>query len=138
MSVNSNEIDNRERDLELEDRDGRRGRRVRPIPAGPAARPAPSSRTAEELASLRQRIAQARILAPTGPVGCRDCWEHGRDAVRACLASPEPGDGAEDQLQALRAGLKAARTLKPPAGQLHWLDSWTAGRDAAVGALEGR
>lgn len=100
-------IQNREQDLQLDDR----------------AVGAPSP-------DVASRLARARALEPPAGVGCRDCWSRGRAAALRVL---EPAREAPERLGEL---LEEARGASPGPKERHWLVVFQEGRDAAVGAVE--
>jgi hypothetical protein len=106
MAVRPIQLENRERDMHLDDR---KGRTKAPPPAPPvqglakarALQPSGSElhwRQSWELgrdaacAMLEsgQEPAQVRRVSPPNDVGCRSCWDHGRAAV---LKSVEGAEG---------------------------------------------
>jgi hypothetical protein len=72
MAVRPSALENRERDLDLADRESKDARRVSDRAPAPEA----------ELLSLRARIAAARDIKPESKdLHCYDCFRRGRDAA---------------------------------------------------------
>jgi hypothetical protein len=72
MAVKPAELENRERDLDLANRE--------PAPIRPIQAPRVSG-AAEELREIKERVAAARRRKPPASGHCRDCYMRGGDAV---------------------------------------------------------
>ena len=119
LAVAPEMLDNPERDLDLTNR-------------YPAAMPEPEASEPEavdETGEFRRRIIEARRMEPPD-VGCRSCWQHGKEAALAII-------GDSDDVEILQAGIVLARTIRPSGYELHWRDCWEDGRDAALRVIEG-
>jgi len=70
MSVKASELETPERGLNLVTREGQEERKGK------------KDESANELAAVRERIAEAKRLQPAGAqLHCRDCFQRGRDAA---------------------------------------------------------
>lgn len=130
MAVRPETLETPERDLSLE---------MRP---GPRSGSGSDASDSAELARLRGRLGDLKLVRPPGGLGCRDCWDRGRLAIIAevepAFANPKAGEEpppAGAQLEAVIERLERARTMEPRG--LHWRECWVQGRDAAIAAIEG-
>src|SRR3989304_4493253 len=119
LAVAPEMLDNPERDLDLMNR----------YPAAVLEPETPEPEAVDGTAEFRRRIVEARRMEPPD-VGCRSCWQHGKEAALALI-------GDSDDVGGMQAGIVLARTIRPSGSELHWRDCWEEGRDAALKVIEG-